>query len=51
VDAAEEEQVFTAVRVERKVLEPDTVVDRRRIALIRAAIGVADRHVMDAILE
>mgnify|MGYP003694576315 CR=1 FL=1 len=50
VDAAEEEQVFAAVRVEGKVLQPDTVVDRRRIAQVRVAIGVADRDIMDAIL-
>ena len=50
MDAAEEEQVFAAVRVEGKVLQPDTVVDCRRITQVRVAIGVADRDVMDAIL-
>ena len=50
VDAAEEEQVFAAVRVEGKVLQPDTVMDRRRVAQVRMAIGVADRDVMNAIL-
>jgi hypothetical protein len=50
VDAAEEEQVFAAVRVERKVLQPGTVVDCRRIAQVRTPIGFADRDVMNAIV-
>jgi hypothetical protein len=50
VDAAEEQQVFAAVRIEGKVLQPDTVVDRRRIAQIRVPIGVADRDIVDAII-
>jgi hypothetical protein len=50
VDAAEEEQIFAAVRVEGKILQLDAVVDRRRIAQVRMAIGVADRDIMDAIL-
>src|SRR6185312_15599467 len=50
VDAAEEEQVFAAVRVEGKVLQPNTVVDCCCIAQVRMAIGIADRDIMDAIL-
>jgi hypothetical protein len=50
VDATEEEQVFTPLRVEGKVFQADTVVDRRRIAKIRVAIGLADRDIVDAIL-
>ena len=50
VDAAEEEQVFAPVRVEGKVFQADTVMDRRRIAQVRVAIGVADRDIVDAIL-
>ena len=50
MDAAEEQQVVAAVRVEGKVLHPDAVVDRRRIAQVRAAVGVADRDIVDAIL-
>ncbi len=50
VDAAEVEQVFAAVRVEGKVLQPDTVVDRRRIAQVRMAVGVADRDIVNAIV-
>lgn len=51
VDAAEEEQVFAAMRVEGKVLQPDTVVDRCHIAQLRMAVGFADRDIMDAILK
>ena len=50
VDAAEEQQVFAAVRVEGKVLEPDAVMDRRCIAQVRMAVGIADRDIVDAIL-
>ena len=50
MDAAEEEQVFAAERVEGKLLERDTVMDRRGIAQVRMAIGIADRDVVDAIL-
>jgi len=49
VDAAEEEQVFAAVRVEGEVPQGDTVVDRRRVMQARVAIGGADRDIMDAI--
>ena len=50
MDAAEEEQVFAAARIEGKVLQPDAVVDRRRIAQVRMTIGVADRDVVNAIV-
>ena len=50
MDAAEEQQVFAAARIEGKVREPDAVVDRRRIAQVRMTIGIADRDIMNAIL-
>ena len=50
VDAAEEQQVLAAHGVERKVLERDAVVDRRGVAQVGMAIGVADGDVRDAIL-
>ncbi len=50
MDAAEEQQVLAAVRIEGKLLQRDAVMDRRRIAQVRVAIGVADRDVVDAIL-
>ena len=50
MDAAEEQQVVAAVRIEGEVVERDAVVDRRGIAQVRMAVGIADRDIMDAIL-
>jgi hypothetical protein len=44
------EQVFTAVRVEGKVLQTDPVMNCCRIAQLRAAVGIADRDIVDAIV-
>ena len=49
MNAAEEKQIFAAMRIERKVLQRDTVVDRCGIAQVRMAIGLADGDIVDAI--
>ena len=51
VDAAEEEQIVAAVWVEAESPPADAVVDGRRIAQVRMAVGVADRDVVNAIVR
>ena len=50
MDATEEQEVFAAARVERKLVERDSVMDRGCVAELRMAIGRADRDVGDAVL-
>jgi len=50
MDAAEEEEIVAARGIEGEIVEDDAVVDRRGIAQVRGAVGIADRDVMDAVL-
>jgi hypothetical protein len=46
VNAAKEKQILAAMRIEGKVLQRDTVMDRCRIAQVWIAIGLADRDIV-----
>jgi hypothetical protein len=49
MNAAEEKQIFAAMRVEGKVLQRDAMVDRCGIAQVRMAVGLADRDIVAGI--
>ncbi len=50
MDAAEEQQVFAADRIEGEFIERDAMMDRGGIRQLRVPIGIADRDIGDAIL-
>src|ERR1700722_12584349 len=49
VNAAEEQQIFTAARFEGEVLWSNAMMNGRRIPQVLTPVGVADRDKMDSV--
>ena len=50
MDSSEEKQIIAALRIERKIIDRNAVMNRRSVAQIGMTIGIADGDVVDHVL-